>query len=574
MPECPSDIDLSGFLDESLPADQLAVLSSHVDGCPSCQARLDRLTEGPDSPAARYKELPSMIGAGSRTGWLSGPRTEVGPDAQIPEVHPDAATQLLGDRSPLSSFTGLPSVPGFDVIAELGRGGMGVVYKARHRGLHRLCALKMILAGGAADPKIVQRFQFEAEVLARVQHPQVVQVYEADTFTGPTGVPIPYLAMELLEGGSLSRRLRDPDGKGQPMPPHEAAGLIEGIARAVHAAHLQGVVHRDLKPGNILFESAERGARSAESKPAESHASSSSDSAPLPKVTDFGLAKFTQDVGSDLTTTGQIVGTPSYMAPEQARGERIVGPATDVYGLGAILFHCLAGQPPFDGADPMSVLLRVINDPPPNLQSLCPTVHRDLAAVAARCLEKESRRRYAAASDLADDLRRFLENRPTVARPLRRRERLWLWTKRNPAVAGLLAALASVLVVGFTLVTVLWVRAEEKASAEHRALERAKDAERNARDAQGKTADALQEVQRQKAHLEFDHAVALCEEGQVEAGLERFLLTLELAEANDLPDLARVCRVNLAAWPAALARDRLSFHHGPAARIPVFTPDG
>src|SRR5262245_37848591 len=286
MSDCPSDADLTGFLNESLPPDRLARLSAHVDGCPACQNRLDTLTHDTDGAIARYRELPSIMPG------VSDPQTIGGGSG----VASDVGTLLLVSGSPVAvpQLTGLPRVPGFDVTAEIGRGGMGVVYKARHRRLNRPVALKMILAGAAADARTVQRFLFEAEILARVQHPGVVQVFEVDTYQGPTGVPIPYLAIELLEGGSLGQRL-----KAGRLDPRAAAELVEGVARAVHSAHAQGVVHRDLKPGNILFPGNEENRNSkSETKPAPEPAKPQGSGSGsnlgfrasnfAPKVTDFG----------------------------------------------------------------------------------------------------------------------------------------------------------------------------------------------------------------------------------------------------------------------------------------------
>jgi serine/threonine protein kinase/WD40 repeat protein len=563
MTECPSDADLAGFLNESLPPESLAGLSAHVDACPLCQVRLDRLTHDADGAVARYKELSSVI--------TSGPA-----GARPPS--PEAGTLILGGNQAAraaSQLQGVPRVPGFDVAAEIGRGGMGVVYKARHRRLNRLCALKMVLAGGAADTVTVQRFLFEAEILARVQHTQVVQVFEVDTYQGPSGVPIPYLAMELLEGGSLAGRIKE-----GPLDPRAAAELIEGVARAVHSAHLQGVIHRDLKPGNILFPDpgarAASGEAIAEVKTPVSPVPSSLTPPPsplAPKVTDFGLAKFIE-AGAGMTQSGQVVGTPHYMAPEQAAGSKRIGPPADVYALGAILFECLTGRRPFEGEEPMSVLLKVVNEPAPDVRALRPEVPRDLAAVVARCLRKEPRRRYPSAADFADDLRRFLENRPTVARPLRRRERAWLWAKRNPAVASLTVALAAVLVVAFASVTWFWLEAEQNAEDERHAKSVSVLSERRA-------VAALEEAQRQRtlatlreAEIEFGRAVTWCEEGRVEEGLQLFVRVIELAQASGAADLERAARINLAAWPRELPPARRPFPHASQPRLAAFHPDG
>ena len=292
MPECPSDIELSGFLNESLDPESLAEVSAYVDCCSNCQKRLDRLTHDRDGAVARYKVLSSILPAGP----------------VVARSAPQDGTLILGFTSPIAAaqrFQGLPTVPGFDVEDEIGRGGMGVVYKARHRRLNRLCALKMVLSGSAADTITIQRFLFEAEILARVQHPRVVQVYEVDTYQGPSGIPIPYLAMELLEGGSLAGRIRS-----GAMAPHAATELVEGLARAVHAAHMQGVIHRDLKPGNILFpEQGGGNPGSGERTPAQPGSGSSSTPDSMryaPKVTAFGLAKFIE-TSAGMTQSGQRI---------------------------------------------------------------------------------------------------------------------------------------------------------------------------------------------------------------------------------------------------------------------------
>jgi eukaryotic-like serine/threonine-protein kinase len=564
MAECPSDADLAGFLNDTLAPDRLAGLTAHVDGCPSCQTRLDKLTHDANGAVARYKELSSASHSG------------MGTKLSAPEAH----TLVLDGKATHSGprLTGLPQVPGFDVVEEIGRGGMGVVYKARHRRLNRLCALKMILAGGAADARTVQRFLFEAEILGRVQHSQVVQVFEVDTYQGPSGVPIPYLAMELLEGGSLSRRI-----KAAALPPQAAAGLIEGIARALHTAHLQGVIHRDLKPGNILFP-VFGGQWSVDRKEPAAPSSLPTDHSPLPiaspKVTDFGLAKFTE-TGGNLTGSGQVVGTPHYMSPEQAAGSKQIGPQADVYSLGAILFECLTGRPPFIGEEPISVLLKVVNESPPDVRTLCPAVSRDLAAVVARCLEKEPRRRYASAEELADDLHRFQENLPTIARPLRRRERLWLLMKRNPVVSVLTIALVVVLMVAFAAIIMLWMRAEQTAQDERHSNELARLSEGRAMQAMEKSNDSLAEANRQKinadrrqAELEFGRAMSTCEEGRVHDGLRQFVRVVDLAEQTGAADLARVARMNLAAWPRELSPQHRAFLHREQPRLAAFHPDG
>jgi tRNA A-37 threonylcarbamoyl transferase component Bud32 len=295
-------------------------------------------------------------------------------------------------------------VSGYEILAELGRGGMGVVYKARHSRLNRVVALKMILSGAHAGADDLARFKTEAEAIARLQHPNIVHIHEVGEHQG-----LPYLSLEFCPG-SLDRKLN-----GTPLPPAEAASLVEALARAMHAAHQAHVVHRDLKPANVLL---------------------AADG--TPKVTDFGLAKKLDEAGR--TASGAVMGTPSYMAPEQAGGRsRDIGPAADVYALGAILYECLTGRPPFKAATSLDTLMQVVADepvPPRQLQSRTP---RDLETVCLKCLHKEPARRYATALDLAEDLRRFQANEPIQARPVGRVERVGKWMKRRPAAAGLLA---------------------------------------------------------------------------------------------------------------------------------------
>jgi tetratricopeptide (TPR) repeat protein/tRNA A-37 threonylcarbamoyl transferase component Bud32 len=309
---------------------------------------------------------------------------------------------------------GPPAIAGYEILGELGRGGMGVVYQARHRKLNRVVALKMVLAGSHAAPDDRIRFLAEAEAVAALQHPHIVPLYEFGQQEG-----LPFFTLEHVPGGSLAAKLG-----GTPLPPKEAARLVEQVARGVHYAHGTGIVHRDLKPANILL---------------------AADG--TPKVTDFGLAKRVE-VGAGLTASGAVLGTPSYMAPEQARGEgRHVGPAADVYALGAILYECLTGRPPFKAATMAETLLQVLSEEPVPPGRLLPGLPRDLETICLKCLQKERRKRYASADALAEDLRRFQAGEPIRARPVGRLERGWKWARRNPAMAGLAAAVVVALVV-------------------------------------------------------------------------------------------------------------------------------
>lgn len=307
-----------------------------------------------------------------------------------------------------------PSLPGYQILGELGHGGMGVVYKARHRSLNRLVALKVIRAGAYAGPEVAARFRAEAEMVARFQHPNIIQVYEVGDHEG-----IEYLALEYAAGGSLQEKLA-----GNPQDPAAAAALAETLARVVHYAHQRGIVHRDLKPANVVL--TEEG---------------------IPKVTDFGLAKLLEHE-EGLTSTEAILGTPSYMAPEQVRGDsREITPAADVYALGAILYEMLTGRPPFKGATPLSTLEQVASQEPLAPSSLQRHLPRDLETICLKCLEKEIHRRYASAWELADDLRRFLDGRPITAHPTSTWRRVWKWAKRRPSTATALGSVAAAVLV-------------------------------------------------------------------------------------------------------------------------------
>ena len=327
----------------------------------------------------------------------------------------------------------LPEVAGYEVLGVLGRGGMGVVYQARQLGLDRTVALKMVLTGFQAGPKDLARFRAEAAVIARLQHPNIVQIYDVGETAGR-----PYFVFEFVAGGSLAQYLQ-----GTPQPVRPAAQLVDTLARAVHAAHAHGVIHRDLKPANILLRDEREGARgeSRDLSPLASRLASV-----VPKITDFGLAKCAGGDGEapDLrgpTVTGDLLGTPNYMAPEQAMVPRQpVGPAADVYALGAILYELLTGRPPFTGETPLATVLQVLNNEPVSVTSLQPNVPRDLETICLKCLRKEPRKRYGSALELAEDLQRFLRDEPIRARPVRAVEKLWRWVRRHPVPAGLLAA--------------------------------------------------------------------------------------------------------------------------------------
>jgi serine/threonine-protein kinase len=351
--------------------------------------------------------------------------------AEYRDRFPELSTRDLGieDVAPGAERAGqaLPRVADHETLGELGRGAMGIVLKARQISLNRVVALKLIQAGARAGAEDRARFRAEAEAVAHLQHPNIVQVYAVGEQDG-----WPYFSLELVEGGSLAERIA-----GTPQPARQAAQLVETLARAMQAAHQRGVIHRDLKPANVLL---------------------TADG--TPKITDFGLAKrLEQNAGH--TRTGAVVGTPSYMAPEQAAGKaRDVGPAADIYALGAILYELLAGRPPFRAETVLDTLDQVRSQEPVPPTRLQPKVPRDVETICLKCLHKEPAKRYASAGALADDLARFLRGEPILARPVGPVGRLWRWSRRNPRVAALLAVLLVVGVGSFATITGLLVRSE------------------------------------------------------------------------------------------------------------------
>lgn len=311
----------------------------------------------------------------------------------------------------------LPTIPGYQIKGVLGRGGMGIVYLAEQHGIKRNVALKMVLAGGHASHEVRERFQAEARAVGRFQHENIVRIYDIGEYDG-----LPYFSLEYIDGPSLSSKI---DGK--PMDPRESAQVLEPLARGLAFAHESGVTHRDLKPGNILL---------------------TKDG--VPKLSDFGLAK--QDEGGyDLSRTGDIVGTPSYMAPEQALGESTVGPLSDIYSLGAVLYCMLTGRPPFLANKPTDTLIQLLHEEPIEPMKLVPSIDKDLDTICLKCLQKEPQKRYANAMEFADDLRRYLEGEPISARPISRIERVVRYSKRKPRQAALIATaagLAGILAIG------------------------------------------------------------------------------------------------------------------------------
>jgi serine/threonine-protein kinase len=409
--------------------------------------------------------------------------------APVTDVDSLAATKVALDGPRAAATTepgpggpaGVPgSVAGYEILGVLGRGAMGVVYQARQAGLNRLVALKMILAGGHAGDHEVVRFRAEAEAVARLEHPNIVRIYEVGQDAGR-----PFLSLEYVDGDSLARKI-----DGTPQPPRQAAELTLQLARGMAAAHQKGIIHRDLKPANILL--TKEG---------------------VAKITDFGLAKRLENQ-SGQTHAGTVLGTPSYMPPEQAEGRiEHTGPPADVYSLGAVLYELLTGRPPFRGASTIETLQMVQTQEPVPPSQFQPGVPRDLETICLKCLQKDSARRYATAADLAEDLRRFLAGEPTLARPVGTLGRAVRWCRRNPRVA-LLSGAVVLLVIAWAatssaLAYVAWknaaaaeknrqaaVTAAEKADREKRKAEKSETkAKVNARRARTKEAEAKKSLQ-------------------------------------------------------------------------------
>jgi len=402
-------------------------LALHPELAPSGQVSVDLVAEeyrvrwrfgdkpSPDIFAKRFPYLADSLP--QRLALANDDlQREAGPASSVNLTSAQAETIASdGNRDAYAAVDANVQVPGYEFLGELGRGGMGVVYKARHIALRRVVALKMILRGGHASGAELERFRTEAESIARLQHPNIVQIHEVGDHEG-----LPFFSLEFCSGGGLDRKLA-----GTPLPPREAAALVEKLAHAMQAAHDKGVIHRDLKPANVLL--AEDG---------------------TPKITDFGLAKKLDEAGK--TQDGSVMGTPSYMAPEQAGGKsKELGPACDIYALGAILYELLTGRPPFKAATPLDTMMQVVTDepvPPSQLQSKTP---RDLETICLKCLQKVPGSRYSSALALAEDLRRFLEDRPVKARRAGQLEHAWRWCRRNRGLATLGAV---VLVLGFLVV--------------------------------------------------------------------------------------------------------------------------
>jgi WD40 repeat protein/tetratricopeptide (TPR) repeat protein len=455
-----------------------------------------------------------------------------------------------------------PAIPNYEILGELGRGGMGVVYRARQTALKRPAALKMILSGHYASPEELARFRREAEAIARLCHPHIVQVYEVGEYDGR-----PFFSLEFVDGGTLATRLR------ASLPePKEAAALVEKVARAVHAVHQCSVVHRDLKPANVLL---------------------TADG--TPKITDFGLAKrLDEDAGQ--TFPGAVMGTPSYMAPEQASGGAAQAtPLADVYALGATLYECLTGRPPFRAATVAQTLQQVVAEEPVAPRQLNPAVPRDLETICLKCLRKEPAKRFATAEALADDLGRWLRGEPIQARSVGRVEKLYRWCRRHPAPAMAAAVILATVVTAFALIT----QSRNQAIDSKNQADEAKNQAVTAKDAAQTLAndnkelagkyrklatdneelahqerELRQKVQRQAASAFLTEGQYACERGEVGRGMLSLAQGLDLAHQTEAADLEHACRTQMALWRSGLPAVNLLLPHAGEVLAVAFSPDG
>jgi WD40 repeat protein len=456
--------------------------------CPACtcQVRLVRPPVTPNDPLRTSDHEPSPQAGLDATTDL--------PPTSVP-VDGGTAAFVPGQVTESERAASVVAVPGYEILRVLGRGGMGVVYQARHLALKRIVALKMILAGGHAGPQELARFRLEAEAVARLQHPNIVQVFEVGESEGH-----PFCALEFVDGGTLASKIN-----GQGLPGLDAARLVETLARAVQLAHSRNVVHRDLKPANVLL---------------------ASDG--VPKITDFGLARQT-DNGSGETQAGAIMGTPSYMAPEQASGRtREAGPAADIYSLGAILYECLTGRPPFRGQTLVETLDLVRSQepvPPTHWQKKVPP---DLETICLKCLRKEPEQRYTSAAELADDLVRWQQGEPIRARPVGSVERAVKWVQRNPVPTAAAVAVVLALVAGAT-VSYLGYR---------EAVEQANIAKNNEETATQQTALAVQRANERDREAVRANREAVLAKGALHTN--QIYLAFQAREQFDYPRVAQL----------------------------------
>jgi eukaryotic-like serine/threonine-protein kinase len=407
---CPNRQSLQLLLDQGLPTEQTDMVSTHVDHCESCQSVLEELSHGSH---LKGLGLPSPSAPQPSDGFLKRLKSN--------------GLSILGPLDK-SSPSYRPTIPGYAIMEELGRGGVGVVFKANQIAIDRIVAVKVLISCERASGPELERFRYEARAAGALNHPNVVRVFEVGECNWG-----PYVVLEYVSGGTLSRFIRH-----RPQPAKQAVAMVRQLTDAIAAAHEHGIIHRDIKPSNVLL-------------------------GDVPKLTDFGLAKLL-NLDSSQTQSGMILGTPSYMAPEQARGSKSIDARTDVYGIGALLYDMLTGRPPFQAAQPIDTIFEVVNHPPIPPRMLDQSIPRDLEAVCLKCLEKEPSKRYASARDLRDDLDRFLNGLPTIARPVGFSGRTWKLARRHPLTSVLVLALIVGATVSLIALSVLYSISERDRS--------------------------------------------------------------------------------------------------------------
>jgi len=520
------DPDIKAIFVEALElastAERAAYLDGACQGSSTVRARVEALLAA-IGQAGSFLETPALAqeasrepGEGAGSATLAAEPDSGDAAAAVIETAIDYQGARPITKGPIAGFgpsdLSASSTPmrlgDFELARRLGEGAMGVVFEARQVSLNRPVAVKMLRAGLFASEAELRRFRVEVEAVAHLDHPRIVPIYGVWEDRG-----CHYFSMKLLQGGSLAYRLPT-----YTADPRAAARLVAAVAQAIQHAHDRGILHRDLKPSNILLD--EEG---------------------WPLVTDFGLAKRSGD-DSNLTQSGAIMGTPSYMAPEQASGDKVAVTAmTDVYGLGAVLYALLTGRPPFVADTIFETIEQVRGRPPAPPSRINPSVGRDLETICLRCLEKDPWRRYASAEALADDLGRWLDGVPIAARPVGRAARGWMWSRRNPIVAGLIAAL-----VLFALVTTWqWRRAE----------------------------GLLFQARRDASSELIDRALSICAEGDVGRGMLHLAEALETAPSG-ADDLKRAVRINLVAWSSRQTQLTNLLRHSDRVQFVAFSPDG
>ena len=467
--------------------------------------------------------------------------------------HAEPTTEPSHARLQEPPETSGPSIPGYEILQEVGRGGMGVVYKARQLSLNRLVALKIIIGGSFAGQIEKARFRMEAEAVARLTHKHIVQVFDIGKHQ-----EIEFIAFEFVDGPTV-RRWQN----GKPIEPKTTARIVTAVARAVQHAHDRGIIHRDLKPANILL----AGVNVVETHQTPDELATKPDSrvaARIPKVMDFGLAKVIEG-GSNLTITGIACGTPNYMAPEQVKGGPTASrPAVDVWGLGAVLFEMLTGHPPFRGEDAATIMQEILLSDPPSVRKSAPHVPRDLAVIVSKCLEKDPSRRYSSPGDVADDLDRFLANQPIRARPIGPVQHLKRWVHRNPIAT----ALGLVMLLSLVAVSTLSVALKRLADREEAATQRereareeeaplrheAEEATRAAEKARDETRSALNSVEKAKKTIEEERDRAEKNLAMARMVVNKVLATLSSQNQEQNPVLIPIYQQLLTGFEPFVAR--------------------